>query len=204
MMKGGELDHCHPAIVKVQFRYSNDDETNSNLENEVLDDKTSSDDDGVANGMENFLNTIISLKAMVIVGASVGMIPIALLLMRRYHKKKKSYYMEKDRSLEDTESSSGGGFSRIYSFLSSLLFESDSDIDSDNSDVYSYSSSSTARGLSLLNFLHCLPPDLEFIPEDTEIQSTSRTIQINEAVEFSTSGMKERSSDILDSNRVGT
>lgn len=204
MMKDGQLDHCHPAIIRVQFHYSNDDETNSNLENGVLDKSSSLEDVGNPNGMENFLNTMISSKGMVIVGASIGMIPIALFLMQRYHKKKRSHYKEKDKYLEDTESSSGGGYSRPYNFLSSLLFESDSDIDSDNSDIYSYSSSSTGRRRSLQKFLRCLPPDLEFRPEDTEFQPQQRAIQMSENDQSPTSNRKERSSNIFDSTLVVT
>lgn len=204
MMKDGQLDHCHPAIISVQFRYSNDDETNSDLKNGVLDESSSSSDAGNNNGMENVLNTMMSIKGMVIVGASIGMIPLALFLMQRYHRVKRSRYQEKDTNLEDTESSSGGGYSRPYSFLSSLFFDSSSDVSSDDSDIYSYSSSSTARRLSLQQFLRCLPPDLEFRPEDAEFQSQQRAIQIGDIDESLAIERKDGSTNIFDSTLVGT
>ena len=98
-MQNGELDSCHPAIVGVRFR----NEANTNLENKVIDNNTNITN---ANGQHNFLVLILITK--IIMGLGLGMLLCTtFLVMKRY---RENSYQERDKSLQDTYSSSGGVF----------------------------------------------------------------------------------------------
>ncbi len=110
LMEKGALDSSYAtSIVTVQFINGTD--NNNELENAINDDDYNNYNDSSSKNINSFIFFLLSGKMLI--GLSIIAIFLALLLVKRY-RSHRHYYMERDKSLQDTESSSGDG---LHSFF---------------------------------------------------------------------------------------